>query len=40
MNVVNGQDWAFAAEQFIIKITCVILLAWTAYELIRKKMGL
>jgi hypothetical protein len=27
------------AEDFILKITALILLAWTAYELIKKKIG-
>jgi hypothetical protein len=26
-------------KEFIIEATCLILLAWTAFELIRKKIG-
>ena len=26
-------------EGFIIPLTCLILLGWTAYELIKKKIG-
>ena len=26
-------------EDLIIALTCLILLAWTAYELIKKKIG-
>jgi hypothetical protein len=32
-------DWFSTAEEIIIKLTCLILLAWTAYELIKKKIG-
>jgi hypothetical protein len=33
-------DWFIVAEDFILKITALILLGWTAWELIKKKMGL
>jgi hypothetical protein len=26
-------------EELILPLTCVVLLAWTAYELIKKKIG-
>jgi hypothetical protein len=32
-------DWFFIAEDFILKLTALILLALTAWELIRKKIG-
>ena len=32
-------DWFIAAEDFILKVTSLVLLSWTAYELIKKKIG-